>query len=119
MAAPKLYGPYQLTGTGIDAHVQSESPGVYALGYQRKSLFIVSYVGRDDADVRRALRAHLGGPYEQFKLAYALSARDGFSKECELYHDYSGLDNDRHPSPPKGMSLNCARCQAPDPEGGA
>ena len=119
MSAPKLQGPFPLTETGIDAHVRSESPGVYILGYQRKSLFIVSYVGRDDSDVRRALRTHVSGPYEHFKLAYALSAQEAFLKECDLYHDYTGLDNARHPSPPKGMAWPCACCQATDQEGEA
>lgn len=111
MASPKLYGPFQLTEPGIDAHVQSASPGVYVLGYQRKTLFIVSYVGRDDADLRTGLRRHLGAPYQQFKFTYALSAGDAFLKECELYHDYVGLDNKRHPSPPKGTDVICARCK--------
>ncbi len=114
MASPRLYGPFQLTEPGINAHVQSESPGVYALGYQRKTLFIVSYVGRDDADLRTGLRKHLAAPYEQFKFGYAVSARDAFLKECELYHDYVGLDNKRHPSPPKGTDVTCARCKTSD-----
>lgn len=116
MAAPRLHGPFQLTETGIDAHVQTGTPGVYALGYQRKTLFIVSYVARDDADVKSALRSHLAGPYRQFKLVYAVSARDAFLKECELYHDYTGLDNTRHPVPPRGTDLQCVRCQTADPE---
>jgi hypothetical protein len=111
LTSPRLYGPFQLTERGIDAHLQPESPGVFVLGYLRDSLFIVSYVGRADADLRTGLRMHLSGPYHQFKFAYALSAPDAFLKQCELYHDYVGLDNSRHPCPPEGTNLQCARCK--------
>jgi hypothetical protein len=114
LASPNLYGPFPLTETGIEANVRAESPGVYALGFERKSLFIVTYVGRDDADVKRALKTHVAGPYQQFKLAHARSGRDAYLQECELYHDYAGLDNDRHPSPPKGLDLQCERCRPTD-----
>ena len=110
MASPKLYGPLHLTEDSISAHVQAESPGVYALGHVRAALFIVSYVGRDDADLRMRLKTHLTGPYQYFKFAYALSPRDAFLKQCELYHDYVGLDNERHPPSPRGMELACRRC---------
>jgi len=111
LSSPRLYGPFQLTERGIDAHLQADSPGVYVLGYVRNNLFIVNYVGRDDADLKIGLRTHLPGPYQQFKFAYALSARDAFLKQCELYHDYVGLDNKRHPCPPREMDLQCPRCK--------
>ncbi len=111
MTTPRLYGPFQLTEKGIDSNLQSKSPGVYALGQTKDDLFIVRFVGRADADLKTGLRGHLAGPYRQFKFTYALSPRDAFLKECELYHDSVGLDNKRHPSVPRGGSLLCPRCQ--------
>ena len=112
MTSPRLYGPFRLTEKGIDPNLQSKTPGVYALGNTRNNLFIVRYVGRAD-DLKSGLRGHLEGPYRQFKFTYALSARDAFEKQCELFHDCVGLDNRRHPSPPRGMDLSCPRCLVP------
>ncbi len=111
MTSPKLYGPFKLTEQAIDAHLQADSPGVYALGYTRNNLFIVNYIGRADADLKADLRNHLPGPYEHFKFTYALSARDAFEKQCELYHEYAGLDNKYHPCPPHALDLRCPRCK--------
>ena len=109
--SPRLYGPFQLTERGIDTHLQADSPGVYVLGDVRSSLFIASYVGRADTDLRTGLRTHLTGHFHQFKFAYALSARDAFLKHCELYHDYVALENQRHPCPPIDADLQCPRCK--------
>lgn len=111
MTSPRLYGPFQLNEKGLDSNLQSKSPGVYALGTTKNNLFIVRYVGRADADLKSGLKPHISGPYAQFKFTYALSPRDAFLKQCELYHDYVGLDNKRHPSPPRGVDLVCPRCQ--------
>ncbi|HEY1239868.1 MAG TPA: hypothetical protein VGF16_04885 [Bryobacteraceae bacterium] len=108
---PRLYGPFQLTQQAIDAHLQADSPGVYALGSIRNNLFIVSYIGRADADLKAGLKGHVPGPYPQFKFTYAVSARDAFLKECEIYHEYIGLDNRRHPCPPRETDLRCPRCK--------
>ena len=107
----RLYGPFQLTQQAIDAHLQANSPGVYALGATRNNLFIVSYIGRADADLKTNLRDHVPGPYSQFKFTYAMSDRDAFLKECEIYHEYVGLDNRKHPCPPRGVDLRCPRCK--------
>jgi len=110
LTSPRLYGPFQLTEKGIDANLQPKSPGVYALGTTRNNLFIARYVGRSDADLKVGLKNHVAGPYRQFKFTYALSAREAFEKQCELFHDYVGLDNKRHPSPPRGLNIECPRC---------
>lgn len=111
MTSPRLYGPFQLTEKGIESNLQAKSPGVYALGDTKDNLFIVRYVGRADADLKAGLKTHVSGPYPQFKFTYALSARDAFLKQCELYHDYVGLANNGHPCPPRGLTLLCPRCQ--------
>ena len=110
MTSPRLYGPFQLTIQGIETHLQTDSPGVYALGNYREDLFITAYIGRA-ADLREDLKAHIAGPYQQFKFAYALSDRDAFEKQCELYHDFVGLDNERHPCPLTGTFWLCPRCK--------
>ena len=114
---PRLYGPFQLNEHGIEAHLQPASPGIYALGHTRRDLFVVSYIGRADADLQAGLKTHVSGPYQQFKFAYALSARDAFEKQCELYHDYIGLENTRHPCPPSGVNVQCPRCSMPEEVG--
>lgn len=112
MPIPRLYGPFQLTENGIDAHLQSRSAGVYALGNTRGGLFVISYVGRSDADLKAGLKTHIPGPYREFKFTYALSPRDAFAKQCEVYHESVGLESQPHPAPPEGAALPCARCQA-------
>lgn len=111
MTTPRLYGPFQLTEPGIDAYLVAGSSGVYALGYSRDDLFIISYLGRADGDLRTDLKTHVHGPYPQFKFAYAYSAEDAFRKQCELFHECVGLENDGHPRPPHGLDLVCPCCQ--------
>lgn len=110
MMSPRLYGPFQFTERSIDANLQSNSAGVYALGYNRSGHFVPAYVGRADTDLKSNLKDHLAGRYQQFKFAYALSARDAYEKECELYHALTDLENQQHPTPPRGLSLRCPRC---------
>lgn len=109
---PKLYGPFQLRAERIEDNVVANSPGVYALGHTRHGKFVIAYLGRADADLRANLKAHLSGPYHQFKFTYALSAVDAFDKQCELFHDLTGLENDAHPRPSAGLNdLVCPRCK--------
>ena len=108
--APKLYGPFPITDERIENNVVS-SPGLYALGYSRGDDFLIAYLGRADADLKAELRRHLRGTYPLFKFAYALSAEDAFAKQCELYHQSIGLENDTPPNPPHGTEWMCPRCK--------
>ena len=108
---PKLYGPFPLTVERIDDNVVS-SPGVYALGYMHGDEFVIAYLGRADEDLAVELTNHARGTYPLFKFAYALSAEDAFAKQCELYHETVGLENDIHPNPPRGTEAMCPRCKA-------
>lgn len=111
LMTPKLYGPFQLTEERINDNVVPDSAGIYALGYTRADTFVVAYLGRSDADLRIDLKAHVRGPHQEFKFAYALSAADAFGKQCALFHDLTGLENDAHPRPPRGLDdLVCPRC---------
>ena len=107
---PKLYGPFPLTDERIDDNVVS-SPGVYALGYTHGDEFVIAYLGRADSDLATELTTHLSGTYPLFKFAYALSAEDAFAKQCELYHQCTGLENDVHPNPPQGSEAMGPRCK--------
>lgn len=111
-SVPKLYGPFQLKEERIDHNVVADSPGVYALGHTRHGKFVIAYLGRADTDLRADLKAHTSGPYHQFKFTYGLSAVDAFEKQCDLFHDLTGLENDTHPRPPAELNdLVCTHCK--------
>lgn len=110
MGIPRLFGPLALTAERIDGPLQADSPGVYALGSTVDGAFVIKRIGRSDEDLRAALKAHLGGPYEQFKFTYALAPRDAFEKECHLFHALSGLDHAAHPTAPKDTDAICPGC---------
>lgn len=105
-----MYGPLPLTVESIDKQIQANSPGVYELGSVRNRIFVGKLVGRSDADLRTALRAHLNGSHRHFRFAYALAARDAFEKECRLYHSLAVLDH-AHPLPPTDGDYECPGCQ--------
>lgn len=110
MTVPRLYGPLALTAENIDRHLQADSPGIYVLGNPVKGTFIVKRIGRSDQDLRSALKAHLRGPYLQFKFAYALSPGDAFLKECRVFHGLIVLDDLTHPTAPEGVDVKCPGC---------
>lgn len=110
LMTPKLYGPFPVTDERIDDNVVS-SPGVYALGYTRGDEFVIAYLGRADDDLKAELKRYQRGTYSLFKFAYALSAEDAFAKQCELYHQTVGLENDIHPNPPRGSQAMCPHCK--------
>ena len=49
--------------------------------------------------------------YSHFEFSYATSAKAAFEGECRAYHGFGGsygsLDNERHPTPPEGVSWEC------------
>lgn len=105
----ELQKPALLTEGGISRQIEKKSPGVYLLSSSAKSGSVTGqYVGRADDDVARRLRAHIG-KYTHFVYAYASSAADAFSKECELYHEFSP-GNALHPRPPR-EGMKCPRCK--------
>lgn len=110
MSSRRLFGPFRLTKRSIQVNLQSDSPGVYALGTTEGDRFSVRYVGRADTDLKATLEHHVPGPYAHFQFAYALTAHDAFERQCHLYHDYVRLDNQHHPCPPDGKEWRCPRC---------
>jgi hypothetical protein len=48
--------------------------------------------------------------YTHFEFGYSPSAEAAFLTECNRYHELggiSGLDNERHPAPPRGATCTC------------
>jgi hypothetical protein len=110
MASTGLKGAYALANDKIDEVVTKTSAGAYALGKSEDETFYVSYVGRSDSDVNSRLKKHVG-KYKHFKYDYFSSPKAAFEKECNMYHDFSNLDNDVHPARPAGSSWTCPRCR--------
>ena len=107
--APKMYGPLPVAPESIERHLQANSAGVYALGKIVQGTFIAQLVGRSDDDLRSGIKSHLRGRHKHFKFSYALSARDAFEKECELYHSLVILDQP-HPTPAENTDWKCKAC---------
>lgn len=107
-----LNGPYRLSSERIDEVITKTSPGTYALEREDSSdSFIVNYVGRSDDDINDRLKDWVGVKgYKRFKFGYFDSPKAAFEKECGIYHDFDGLDNEIHPQRPEGTSWQCPRC---------
>ncbi|HOB89744.1 MAG TPA: hypothetical protein PKG74_00215 [Candidatus Colwellbacteria bacterium] len=107
-----LSGPYWLSWEVINKVITRTSPGTYVLEREDSTdSFIVNYVGRSDDDVNNRLKKWVGvNGYKRFKLGYFDSPKAAFEKECAIYHDFSGLDNEIHPQRPAGTSWRCPCC---------
>lgn len=105
-----LQGPYSLDADTVDSQFPRTAPGNYALGFVRKGKFSFDYIGRDDKDLNRRLKEHMGEGYTHFKAAYASSSKAAFEKECEHFHDFPRLKNKIHPPPPDDTDCECPRC---------
>lgn len=103
-------GPFTLTAETISKLVTKKSPGAYALGRLTAAGFYVDYVGRSDDDLANRLQNWVG-EYPHFKAGYYPTAQAAFIKECELYHDFTGLHNKVHPARPAGTYWACPRCK--------
>lgn len=117
MASTGLEGPFILSDVEINSIVTKISPGAYALGYVKNDgTFVVLYVGRSDSDLNARLCSWVGEnkKYTHFKASYFPSAKAAFDKECLIYHDFGGpenqLDNAMHPDRPKNQICTCSRC---------
>jgi len=114
MPSLKMYGPYDLTPENIERYVKPYVPGVFAVGYMRENgTFVVRYIGRSDADVRSALRGQPSDESTRFKWLESASQMAAFDTQCELYHQFGGLDtleNEEHPERPKGSKWVCPLC---------
>jgi len=104
-----------LTNENIDKVVTKTSPGVYVLDRTTGGGFQVNYVGRAEKDLNARLKDWVGTKYKYFKFEYATSPKNAFEKECEIWHDYGGLegklDNEKHPERPDGTDWKCPKCK--------
>jgi len=102
-----LAGPYALSQAIVVQTVAKGTPGVYVLFRNGNT---AAYAGRSDVDLQGRLLDHVNTGYQQFWFAYATSPKDGFEKECHLFHDYNPPDNKIHPQRPVGSDWRCPRC---------
>lgn len=114
MGSLKMQGPYRLDASTITDKITRISPGNYALGrLDQAGTFMVSYIGRADADLISELKAWISKTSKPlFKFQYADSAHAAYIKECEIYHDFLKERKDKHPHRPEGTDWNCPRCQS-------
>jgi len=73
----EMSGSFPLDDAMIDEVVSRTSPGNYALGYMDGGTFVVFYVGRSDADVKRRLHEWVGAPSRYARYAPANRAAFG------------------------------------------
>jgi len=103
----RLRGPYNFIPDEINKRITRKSPGVYALLSSKKE---VLYVGRSD-DLRQRLLDRLKeSSYKYFKYGYALSSKDAFEWECNLWHYHKPPHNINHPQKPSNKKWKCPRC---------
>jgi hypothetical protein len=102
-----MEGPFSLTNESIDRAVTRTSPGNYILSRDGRH---ANYVGRSDIDLNARLKKWVSNSYRWFWGEYASSGYAAFVRECELYHSYSGIDNQIHPQRPTGTPWKCPRC---------
>ncbi|MBI2861944.1 MAG: hypothetical protein HYX89_03895 [Chloroflexi bacterium] len=100
-----MIGKFTLTADDVRRLVTRTSPGVYILSHDT----VARYVGRSDTDVRQRLLDHIG-TYRYFWFEYAVSDREAFYGECQLYHRYNPPDNGVHPAVPPGTHYLCPVC---------
>jgi hypothetical protein len=87
-----MNGSYPLTHRAIDKMLTRTSPGNYALGYMDGGTFVVFYVGRSDADVRRRLHRWVGAPSRYARYAPSAKAAWGSHRVGILPLDSPLLD---------------------------
>ena len=97
-----------MTHETIDSAVTERSPGVYVLDRSSQGSFTVAYAGRAEHEFNVALHRHVGA-YRFFKYTYCSSAEAAYEAECELFHEYSPVDNPGHPE--NESSWKCPRCE--------
>lgn len=105
-----LDGPYKLGFDQINAMVNPDKAGVFALGYGAMGgVFYVNYIGRADDDLRSRLLDFIGSDVE-FKFRVIATSKEAFVKECELFHDFRPPGNRLHPVRPPLSGWVCPRC---------
>jgi hypothetical protein len=91
---------------GLASLFLPSAPGVYALSRDGRT---VHYIGRSDTDLssRVLSSASEGGGYRYYWALKAPNATQAYRWECDLFHQYTGLDNRIHPDAPAFSGLAC------------
>ncbi|MDL2307716.1 hypothetical protein LJC48_06825 [Desulfovibrio sp. OttesenSCG-928-C06] len=101
---------YPLNKGNVEKHAL-ENRGSYRLGNalnEKGGLDGVSYVGRDDVNVRTRLMDHVNsGKASYFRVFNADSVREAYEQECKDYHEFKPAENTNHPAKPKNHQYPC------------
>ncbi len=105
--------PFRLRSDVVNRQIQTPSPGIFVLSYDRTQ---ETRVGRADEDLRATLSA-FEGEYAYFYFETIDEPDERYFRECELFHRLGGdrgqLDNTSHPKPPESVgSVDCPVCVA-------
>lgn len=102
------HGPLPLDEATLQREVPAGTAGVFAAGYETRSAgeLAVCLVGRADADLRAALRPHIGR-FSDFKFEPVADPARAFALECDIYHAFEPTANESHPVPPPGWVGRC------------
>ena len=104
-----MEGPYELAKDEINFWVKSKC-GNFVLGNMVARRFRPRFVGRADANLKETLMRLVGSGYKKFTFRYAVTPRDAFVNECQIFHEFGGitkLDNQLHPESPVGTHYEC------------
>lgn len=104
-------GPFPLTALDVAQRVPKATKGVFVLMTLHEGDPYVRFVGREDAELGRALLGFLG-TYDQYAYKACEDDVTAFLAECSAFHDYGGLAelaNALHPEPPY-VDLFCPVC---------
>ena len=102
-------GPYLLDEKTIDARVEPNVRGNYALGKTNENgTFVIVYIGRSDDDLNGRLKQWIGETREpEFKFSYAPTPKAAYEKECQNWHDFMPRGQ-IHPARPEKSDWKCS-----------
>jgi len=112
MPSLRMEGPYNLNITTIDEKVTKTSPGNYAIGRRNENgTFLFRCIGRASRDLNSKLKSWVSKTNKPlFKFRYSKSAREAFTMECAIYHDFVKDEKIEHPKRPGSTDWRCPRC---------
>ncbi len=108
-----MSGPFKFDSKTIEEKVQEGKIGNYALGTANHdgTMKNVAYIGRSDNNLKAELLARLKThKHPNFKVSYASSPKEAYTKECQNYHDFDPPQNNIHPYAPVNSNLKCHIC---------
>lgn len=101
-----MIGRNNLTTLDVLRRVMRDTLGVFVVSNSEEFEFI----GRSDTELRNHLLEYIG-KYQFFWFEYTKTIKDGYLKQCTLYHEHEPKDNPDHPVPPPGARWPCPVCK--------